>query len=87
MFMCSKVYVKIRRHPDRVSTYRSSREIAEKRKSILTDKQVYSMTQCIGQEIMNKEKGTTFGGRVRLTERELNYMIECAKEARKRKTW
>lgn len=39
------------------------------------------------REIIDNRRGTTFVGRGTLTERQLNYMIECAKETRKRKTW
>ena len=42
---------------------------------------------CTSREIIDNRKGTTFVGRGTLTERQLNYMIECAKETRKRKTW
>lgn len=41
----------------------------------------------ISNEILDKRKGTVFVGRGVMTERQLEYMIKCAEETRKRKTW
>ena len=39
------------------------------------------------KEIVDNRRGTTFVGRGTFTENQLRYMLECAKETRKRKTW
>ena len=42
---------------------------------------------CTSREIIDDRKGTTFVGRGTFTESQLRYMIECAKETHKKKTW
>lgn len=42
---------------------------------------------CTSEQIKDKSKGTTFVGRCPMTESQLEYMLQCAKETRERKTW
>ena len=42
---------------------------------------------CTSEQIKDKSKGTVFVGRGTMTEAQLEYMFQCAKEARERKTW
>jgi hypothetical protein len=42
---------------------------------------------CASEQIRDKSKGTTFVGRCLMTEAQLEYMLQCAKETRAKKTW
>lgn len=56
-----------------------------KKKSELV--RVHTRAIMISNEILDKRKGTVFVGRIVMTERQLEYMIKCAEETWKIKTW
>ena len=47
----------------------------------------YVRAICTSEQIKDKSKGTVFVGKGTFTAAQLDYMIQCAKEARERKTW
>ena len=42
---------------------------------------------CASEQIRDKSKGTTFVGKCSMTKEQLEYMLQCAKETRDKKTW
>ena len=48
---------------------------------------IRAKTICTSEQIKDKSKGTVFVGRGTMTEEQLDYMLQCAKEAKDRKTW